>query len=227
MGPCQCYPSIVDLFPSQFLLLLHYVLNHWVFHIIHLYHGCTTADVESVGHCIIVLWGAFCLTCRQNTESCSLVHIFFSMHNLNSNGGITLYAPLVALNLTKYCCALYHWCPNKDSILHPSCLDPADSLIQVDLLVSSQTIPMLTLHEGTCYLSIYITHSGTMKPMEDHVWSKAILYTCAFQCTYDTKRSYCPIPFVLLTSAEMFFSSNMDASNLFQTYSLPFHLYNP
>jgi len=88
------------------------------------------------------------------------------------------------LNPTKCCCALYHWQPNKDGILCPSDLDPAGSLIQIDPLVPSQTIPMLALHEGTCYLGIYVTRSGATKPMEDHVWSKALLYTCAFQCTH-------------------------------------------
>jgi len=86
-----------------------------------------------------------------------------------------------ALNLSNCYCALYLWLPDKDGILCPFDNDLTDSQIQVDPLVPSQTIPVLLLHVGTRYLSIYVTRSGATKPMEDHVWSKALLYTSAFQ----------------------------------------------
>jgi len=40
---------------------------------------------------------------------------------------------------------------------------------------------MHTLQEGTCYLGVYITTDGSTKPMETHLWKKALLYTKAFQ----------------------------------------------
>jgi len=63
-----------------------------------------------------------------------------------------------------------------------------ESQIQVDPLVPSQTIPILSLDMGTRYLGIYVTCSSATKPMEDHVWSKALLYTSAFQWTHMAKR---------------------------------------
>jgi len=48
----------------------------------------------------------------------------------------------------------------------------------------SQSIPTLTLAQGTCYLRVYITHNGSTKPMEDQMWKKAITYMRAFQHTH-------------------------------------------
>jgi len=44
-----------------------------------------------------------------------------------------------------------------------------------------QTIKVLKPNEGTCYLGIYVTCMGNTKPMQDHIWHQALLYTKAFQ----------------------------------------------
>jgi len=93
-----------------------------------------------------------------------------------------------ALNPTKCYCALYHWQPDKDGILRPSDPDPATTVIRVDPLNPTQQIPALPLNAGTRYLGIYVTRSGVTKPMEDHVWNKALLYTKAFQRTHMNRR---------------------------------------
>jgi len=93
-----------------------------------------------------------------------------------------------ALNPAKCCCAPYLWKPDKDGILRPSDADPAESRIQADPLLPDQTIPVLPLQAGTRYLGIYVTRSGATKPMEDHVWGKALRYTSAFQRTHMTRR---------------------------------------
>jgi len=62
-----------------------------------------------------------------------------------------------ALNPSKCYCAIYHWQPNKDGILHQNDPDPATSLIRADPLNPTQQIPLLPLNVGTRYLGIYIT----------------------------------------------------------------------
>jgi len=93
-----------------------------------------------------------------------------------------------ALNPSKCYCALYHWKPDNDGILRQHDPDPTTTLIRADPLNPMQHIPILPLHAGTRYLGIYVTRSGATKPMEDHVWSKATLYTKAFQRTHMTRR---------------------------------------
>jgi len=77
-----------------------------------------------------------------------------------------------ALNPTKCCCAFYYWKPNRHGILQLTNPDPTDSVITVAPGMSLTPIPTLELANGTQYLGIYITHNGSTKLMEDHVWKK-------------------------------------------------------
>jgi len=49
---------------------------------------------------------------------------------------------------------------------------------------TAETIQVLKPNDRTCYLRIYVTHMGITQPMQDQLWSKAILYTKAFQRTH-------------------------------------------
>jgi len=86
-----------------------------------------------------------------------------------------------ALNPTKCCCAIYSWTPDPHGILHLSATTPANAAIAPCTSSPQQTIQILRPHEGTRYLGIYVTSSGTTKPMEVQLWNKAVLYTKAFQ----------------------------------------------
>jgi len=92
-----------------------------------------------------------------------------------------------ALNPTKCVGALYYWQPDKDGILRTSDT-PEPTTISVSPDAASPIIPMLRLNEGTRYLGIYLTRTGNTKPMEDHIWHKAVLYTRAFQRTHMNRR---------------------------------------
>jgi len=88
------------------------------------------------------------------------------------------------LNPKKCCCAIYHWKPDKSGILRPSDPEPDSVIILSEPTMPTQSIPLLDIHKGTRYLGIYMTRSGATKPMEDHVWNTATLYTRAFQRTH-------------------------------------------
>jgi len=47
---------------------------------------------------------------------------------------------------------------------------------------------MLKPNEGTRYLGIYVTRTGDTKPMQDHIWWMALLYTKAFQRTHMSRQ---------------------------------------
>jgi len=93
-----------------------------------------------------------------------------------------------ALNPTKCCCAFYYWQPDKNGILCLTDPPPADSVITAEPGSSLTQLPVLALAEGTQYLGVYITRNGSTKPMEDHVWKKAITYMRAFQRTHMSHR---------------------------------------
>ncbi len=86
-----------------------------------------------------------------------------------------------ALNPTKCCSMIYTWTPDKLGILQPSPPPHEAYTIKVTPDTDSPTIPVLTPHEGTRYLGLYINQLGTTMPMEAHLWKKAILYTTALQ----------------------------------------------
>jgi len=88
------------------------------------------------------------------------------------------------LNPKKGCCAIYTWKPDKLGILRVAATAPEEVEIILQTNQTTQHLTVLALNEGTRYLGIYVTHSGITKPMEDHMWKKAVLYTKAFQCTH-------------------------------------------
>jgi len=92
-----------------------------------------------------------------------------------------------ALNPQKCCCALYHWTPDATGILRPSTIDPIINIAPCPQK-PQQTIQVLKPNEGTRYLGIYVTRSGDTQSMQNHVWSKALLYTKAFQRTHMSRR---------------------------------------
>ncbi len=53
---------------------------------------------------------------------------------------------------------------------------------------SQHCIQALGPHEGMQYLGVYVTCSSTTKPMEDHIWHKAVTYMHAFQQTHMSRR---------------------------------------
>jgi len=87
-----------------------------------------------------------------------------------------------ALNPKKCCGVLYQWAPDNKGILR-LCQSEDRNPITLSDATPEQTINILPPHEGTRYLSLYITTDRNMKPMETHIWEKATLYTQAFQQT--------------------------------------------
>jgi len=89
------------------------------------------------------------------------------------------------LNPTKCCCTIYTWSLDTAGILHfdsttinsKVAIAPCPQQLQ-------QAIQVLKPNKGTHYLGIYITCTGNMKPMQDHIWCQALLYTKAFQQTH-------------------------------------------
>jgi len=82
-----------------------------------------------------------------------------------------------ALNPLKCCCKVHFWSPNSP-LLHEAVNIPINN----DPILPP--IPVLAPHDGTWYLGIYVNQAGTTKPMETHIWHKAVLYTKAFQQTH-------------------------------------------
>ena len=71
-----------------------------------------------------------------------------------------------ALNPQKCCRMFYSWTPDKFGILHPLTPLPEAAAISADNRDPKQHIKVLTPTEGTCYLGIYISQTGTTKTME-------------------------------------------------------------
>ncbi len=93
-----------------------------------------------------------------------------------------------ALNPKKCCCAIYTWKPDKLGILRVAATAPEEVDIILQTNQNIQHLTVLAPNEGTRYLGIYVTRSGITKPMEDHMWKKAVLYTKAFQRTHMSRR---------------------------------------
>jgi len=92
------------------------------------------------------------------------------------------------LNPKKCCGLLYTWSPDQRGILklqQPPLPSPFLLLLSKQ---TQQSITILSNHEGTRYLGLYVTANCNMKPMETHLWNKAQLYTMAFQRTPMTRR---------------------------------------
>jgi len=88
-----------------------------------------------------------------------------------------------ALNPKKCCRIVYQWEPDKHGIL---CLIqpqlPTDYIL-IPNKNAQHPIPVPKVSKGTRYLGIYITANQNTKPMEQHLWNKALLYTQAFHQT--------------------------------------------
>ncbi len=87
------------------------------------------------------------------------------------------------LNPKKCCGLLYMWAPDHHGILklhQPELLMPFLSLPFKNV---QQPITILKNNEGTRYLGLYLTADCNMKPMESHLWNKALTYTLAFHDT--------------------------------------------
>jgi len=94
-----------------------------------------------------------------------------------------------ALNPQKCCCALYTWALDTSGIiLRFSTDDPRNIQITPCIQQPEKHIQVLKPNEGTHYLGIYVTRTGSTQPMQDQIWSKAILYTKAFQRTHMSRR---------------------------------------
>jgi len=87
------------------------------------------------------------------------------------------------LNPKKCCGLLYHWMPDKNSILHIQRPDIPPNFLTLEHDTATQSILISQNHEGTCYLGLYITVNRNTIPMEQHLWKKAVIYTNALRCT--------------------------------------------
>jgi len=92
-----------------------------------------------------------------------------------------------ALNPKKCQAAIYTWNPDKNGILRLHA-QPNDDQIIPDPQQPQEQLQILKPHEGTRYLGVYVTMNGSTKPMESHLWKKALLYTKAFQRTHMSRR---------------------------------------
>jgi len=88
-----------------------------------------------------------------------------------------------ALNPKKCCGMLYQWTPDTKGILRLSRSDDTRHPITLSDAHPENDVHILPPHESTRYLGLYLTTDRNTKPMEAHLWNKAILYTQAFQRT--------------------------------------------
>ncbi len=93
-----------------------------------------------------------------------------------------------ALNPSKCCCAFYTWTPDSNGILRFDTNTYNDVAIAPCNQQPQQTIKILKPRDGTRYLGTYVTRTGDTKPMQEHIWGKALLYTKAFQRTHMSRR---------------------------------------
>jgi len=56
------------------------------------------------------------------------------------------------------------------------------------MATKAQSVPVSKHNEGTHYLGLYITVDRNTKPMEQHLWKKALTYTTAFRRTPMSRR---------------------------------------
>ncbi len=92
-----------------------------------------------------------------------------------------------ALNPKKCHAAIYTWTPDKHGILRLATRTNDDQIIS-DPNQPQERIQNLKPPDGTRYLGVYVTMNGSTKPMESHLWKKALLYTKAFQRTHMSRR---------------------------------------
>jgi len=78
---------------------------------------------------------------------------------------------------------LYNWAPNKHGILRLQRPDLPPDFLSLQTETNIQPVPVSKHDEGTRYLGLYITVDRNTKPMEQHLWKKALIYTTAFRRT--------------------------------------------
>jgi len=88
-----------------------------------------------------------------------------------------------SLNPKKCCAIMYSWNPDKSGILRLCKSLPDAASIPTSPDNSRTPIRLARMDEGIRYLGVYITGDRSSKPMEDHLWEKALRYTLAFQKT--------------------------------------------
>ncbi len=117
------------------------------------------------------------------------------------------------------------WQPDTFGILCLALTMEEDILIAPCPQQPEHGIQVLGLHEGTQYLVIYVTCSGDTKPMEQHIWQKAVLYTQAFSAyTYVMMGGRGPVLLVFLPALTYSFP----VMGLSSTFIEQIHcLYNP
>jgi len=87
------------------------------------------------------------------------------------------------LNPNKCCGLLYNWEPDKHGILRLQQPDLPMDFLLLQTITDTQSIPIPKNAEGTRYLGLYLTVDRNTKPMEQHLWKKALIYTTAFRQT--------------------------------------------
>jgi len=124
-------------------------------------------------------------------------------------------------NPLKCCGAIYTWQTNKLGII--SCPNP-NNHDKVRKTLSENTIQdritFLKRTQGRCYLGVYISPDGSMKPMEHQLWTKAVTYTTTFQWM---QMSHCEAG-VLYQSC--FLPSNLAPKPISQMHPWTVHLYD-
>jgi len=85
------------------------------------------------------------------------------------------------LNPKKCCGLLYNWEPDKHGILRLQQLDIPPDFLALRTTTDIQSIPIPKNEAGTRYLGLYLTIDRNTKPMEQHLWKKALIYTTAFR----------------------------------------------
>jgi len=84
------------------------------------------------------------------------------------------------LNPNKCCGLLYNWEPDKWGIFQLKPPQIPHNFLSIHTGNQPQTIPMIDPKAGTRYLGIYLTINRSTTPMEQHLLTKAMLYTMAF-----------------------------------------------
>jgi len=112
----------------------------------------------------------------------------FEVLQTNAQTQLQWWAQLVqvtggALNPRKCCGPVYTWNPDKHGILRIAQPQLPETFIKLDLNQTHQSIPLPRINEGTRYLGLYTTVDRNTKPMESHIWEKAIVYVNAFHRT--------------------------------------------
>jgi len=92
-----------------------------------------------------------------------------------------------SLNSKKCCTIAYTWHPDQHGILTLTTNLPTPPPIGLSDHNEHPPINFIPMTEGVCYLGVYIAGNWLTKPMESHLWDKALTYMRAFQKTPMTR----------------------------------------